>query len=67
MNTPNLRRISVKPRDGIVVIDPETNQPIPKDGAEVLDNKYVRRRIADKDLIVIEEIAQKNSKKTGNQ
>ncbi len=65
MNTPNFRRIHVKPRDGIVVIDPETNQPVPKDGAEVLDSKYIRRRIADKDLIAVEEPTTTN-KKTGS-
>ena len=57
-----LKRISVKPKSGVKVIDLETNLPIPEEGADVLDNKYVRRRILDGDLIEIETPAKKSSK-----
>ena len=51
----NLRRIYVKPVDrDRVVINPETNRPIPLEGELVLDNKYFRRRVAENDVIVID-------------
>ena len=59
-----LRHLRVKPAGGRTVFDPENGQPIPEDGAEVLDCKYVRRRIADGDLIDLD--AQTPNKKTGN-
>ncbi len=51
----NLRRIYVKPVDrDRVVINPETNRPIPLEGELVLDNKYFRRRVAENDVIVVD-------------
>lgn len=64
----SLRRIYVKPVDrDRVVINPETNRPIPPEGELVLDNKYFRRRVAENDVIVIDppaESAQPKSVKT---
>lgn len=45
------RRIFVVPAAGRHIIDPETNRPIPPEGALVLDNKYYRRRIAEGDVV----------------
>ncbi|WP_435640330.1 DUF2635 domain-containing protein [Micavibrio aeruginosavorus] len=47
---PNLPRIYVVPKKGIVVVDLETNRPIPAEGALVLDSRYMRRRIRQGDV-----------------
>lgn len=65
MSNPSLRRIAVKPEKGRTVIDLETNQPIPAEGAEVLDNKYIQRRVLDGDLIQLDSLP-KSGKKQAN-
>lgn len=44
------RQMFLIPRSGIVVINPDTGNPIPQEGDLVPLNKYIRRRMADGDL-----------------
>ena len=45
----------VKPKDGLIVRDPLNFLPIPKEGKEVAENQYWRRRIEDGDVFVVSE------------
>ena len=63
MNPIKLRRIYLKPREGTVVVDLETGQPVPVQGAWMLDNKYNRRRMTDGDLIETDPPAENGKKK----
>ncbi len=38
------------PKTGVLVIDPDTNTPLPPEGAEVRLSTYWQRRIADGDV-----------------
>ncbi|TWA69732.1 uncharacterized protein DUF2635 [Azospirillum baldaniorum] len=41
----------VKPKPGALVRDPETREPLPAEGAEVPENQYWMRRLADGDVV----------------
>ncbi len=46
MSTPAFQTAFVRPaRQGLRVVDPETHQPLPADGAEVPLNSYWRRKL----------------------
>ena len=56
--------IRVKPRDGVSVRRVENGTKIPLQGADVPDNSYYQRRIADGDLIKIKPSKTVATKKT---
>lgn len=64
MDTSAPKRIPVKPAKDMIVIDLESGLPIPADGAEVLESSYIRRRINDGDLIVLESLPKPTTKNT---
>ena len=43
--------MKVKPKQGLLVRDPDTKQPLPPEGAEVQDTQHWRRRLADGDVV----------------
>jgi len=43
--------IFVKPRQGLVVKDPATGEPLPETGAPVPYTTYWRRRLQDEDVL----------------
>ncbi|HSR78761.1 MAG TPA: DUF2635 domain-containing protein [Xanthobacteraceae bacterium] len=43
----------VKPAPQRMVRDPLTNQLLPEDGREVPDNQFWRRRIRDRDVVIV--------------
>lgn len=45
-------RITVLPAAGRAVPDPEAGDLLPKDGREVLDSAWWRRRLADGDITI---------------
>jgi hypothetical protein len=45
----------VKPKDGLSVRCPVRGEPLPKDGAEVPDNTFWRRRLKDGDVSLVPE------------
>ncbi len=45
------KKIFIKPAAGLRVIDPDTNQPLPAEGALVRLNKYYRRRLLAGDVV----------------
>lgn len=47
---------------GVILRDPVTMRPIPEEGAEVQENSYWRRRLADGDAILVESTEDKKSK-----
>ena len=53
----------VKPKDGISVRCPVRGEPLPKDGAEVPDNTFWRRRLKDGDVSQVPEKGVKNAVK----
>ncbi|AWQ53423.1 hypothetical protein BH367_15675 [Klebsiella pneumoniae] len=53
----------VKPKDGISVRCPVRGEPLPKDGAEVPDNTFWRRRMKDGDVSQVPEKGVKNAVK----
>ena len=40
----------VKPLDGLLIRDPQTRLPLPKEGADVPDTGFWRRRLRDKSI-----------------
>lgn len=58
-NQPELKRIYVKPAQGRIVINTETNRRIPVDGELVIDNAYMRRRIKAGDVTISSPPAEK--------
>lgn len=46
--------MKVKPRQGLLVRDPDTKHPLPPEGAEVPDTSHWRRRLADGDVVRVE-------------
>lgn len=46
-----MERVHVRPREGLVVRDPETLQPLPPEGREVDLTTYWIRRLADGDVV----------------
>lgn len=53
----------VKPQDGLSVRDPVKGAPLPKNGAEVPDNTFWRRRISDGDVTLVTSPAAPATKK----
>lgn len=48
--------MNVKPaREGLVIRDPHTKRPLPAEGARVPDNSFWNRRLADGDVVLIED------------
>ncbi|MGY0794343.1 DUF2635 domain-containing protein [Azospirillum argentinense] len=41
----------VKPKPGALVRDPVTRTPVPETGAEVPEDQYWMRRLADRDVV----------------
>lgn len=50
-----MTKVLVKPLNNAVLIDPSSNQTVPKDGVKVKLDTYWRRRIADGDAEVVKE------------
>lgn len=48
-------KIFVKPKSGMTVVKPETAQHLSAEGEHVIQSSYWLRRIADGDVILIEE------------
>lgn len=46
--------MKVKPKQGLLVRDPHTRQPLPPEGAEVPDTTHWRRRLASGDVVRVE-------------
>lgn len=44
----------VTPLNGLAVVDPDTNRPLPAEGAEVVWSTYWQRRLNDGDISVKE-------------
>lgn len=53
----------VKPKDGLSVRCPVRGEALPKDGAEVPDNTFWRRRLKDGDVSLVLEKGEKNTAK----
>lgn len=47
----DLPTVFVVPAEGLIVLDPETRQPIPASGASVPKTSYWVRRLADGDVL----------------
>lgn len=43
-------RLQLRPRAGVVVLDPDTRRPLPLEGADVPSSTYWLRRLADGDV-----------------
>lgn len=56
-------KIKIKPRKGLLIRDPKTRNPIPKEGAFVVLDTFWRRRLADGDVEKVETKKSKNKKK----
>ena len=63
-----IRKILVKPFNGLSVRHPQHSRDINKDGEELIDSTYLRRRIARGELQIVnsigESLEQKPSKKS---
>ncbi|MBK68022.1 MAG: DUF2635 domain-containing protein [Rickettsiales bacterium] len=57
-----MKRLFIKPADGMVVRDPMTKEKLPVEGKETLINSYWQRRIKDGDVIVFKPSKSKGSK-----
>jgi hypothetical protein len=51
---------NIKPLAGLIIIDPETNAPLPAEGTEVILTKYWRRRIKAVDVEIVINKSTKN-------
>ena len=49
----------LKPREGMVVPNPKTGTPLPKDGKLVELDAFWRRRLRDGDVVKVEQMATK--------
>lgn len=47
------RYITLRPVEGITLIDPETGTAVPETGAKVKATSYWRRRIKDGDAVIV--------------
>jgi len=48
--------MKIKPtKKGLIVINPETNKPLPEDGETVTANSYWGRRVTDGDAVIVKE------------
>jgi Protein of unknown function (DUF2635) len=45
----------VKPAEGRAVLDPHTFRPLPAEGRNVPDSTFWRRRLRDKDVVLVED------------
>ena len=54
----------VKPKDGLSVRCPIRGEPLPKEGGEVPDNIFWRRRLKDGDVSLAEKNGANNTTKT---
>lgn len=50
-----MQTFKIKPVGDFMITDPETRQPLPKEGAVVAQSNYWRRRIADGEVEVVVE------------
>ena len=48
-----MQKITVKPMGDLIVMDPATKQPLPREGTAVMKDNYWRRRISDGDVEVV--------------
>lgn len=46
------KKIFVIPRDGLIVLDPDTNVALPLDGGFVEMNSHYKRRLRDGDIVI---------------
>lgn len=46
-----MEKIHIKPQKDLVVIDPDTGDPLPQSGKEVRRNSYWLRRLKDGDVL----------------
>lgn len=59
--------MKVKPTvEGAIIRDPVTRMPLPAEGGEVPDNTFWRRRLRDKEVVIVEE-ARTSSQPTGTE
>lgn len=61
-----MKRIVVRPVQGLLVRDPETMKPVSEDMV-VMDTPYWRRRLRDGDVVLIKNKETGDQEKTGNQ
>ncbi|MCW5666479.1 MAG: DUF2635 domain-containing protein [Piscinibacter sp.] len=54
----------VKPADGLTVLDPETRQPLPAEGATVANTTYWARRLRDQDVVLLPPVLKAVARKT---
>lgn len=59
-----LETIKVRPKEGKIVRDPITREPIPADGVNVPLNVYWTRRILFKEVDVVSNVKEKKSQET---
>lgn len=50
-----MTKIKLKPAAGLLVRHPETLQPLPKEGAEVVHSSYWLRRLAAGDVVLVQD------------
>ena len=50
-----MQTFKIKPVGDFMITDPESRQPLPKEGAVVAQSNYWRRRIADGEVEVVVE------------
>lgn len=53
MTPDNDDTLHVKPADGLLVLDPETREPLPAEGATVHNTTYWARRLRDHDVVLL--------------
>lgn len=56
--------LHVKPAEGLTVLDPETRQPLPAEGATVANNTYWARRLRDRDVVLLPPVLKAVASKT---
>ena len=49
--------LNVKPAPGLLVRDPDSRQPLPPEGAAVASSTFWHRRLADGDVLLLEDPA----------
>ena len=54
----------VKPAKGLRVPNPATGQPLPEEGAEVPRDQYWTRRILDLEVIEVNQVTRKSSRRS---
>lgn len=61
----NNEKVFLVPAENTIVRDPQTGEPLPVDGKEVVINNYWQRRLNDGDVTIRNNDSKKNTIKTG--